>query len=97
MEEDQVVPHTPEEETNYDLTMPIPPTPVSANDELFEDEEDPIKNKEQHDEEFGGVPADSSPYPDSSSHQDLVDTREEDPSKLESYLEMLSQLHPSSS
>lgn len=48
-EEDQVVPHTPEEESDYDLNIPLPPIPIFANDESFEDEEERIEYEEQHD------------------------------------------------
>ncbi|CAI9266165.1 unnamed protein product [Lactuca saligna] len=61
--------------------MPIPPTLVSANDELFEDEEKPIGEEEQHDVVFDVLPIDSSPYPDSSSYQDLAETHVEDPTE----------------
>ncbi|CAI9260789.1 unnamed protein product [Lactuca saligna] len=69
---------------------------VSANDEPFEDEAEPIEEEEQHDEEFGGVPTDRSPYLDSFSHQDLADTKEED-LEFESSLEIVAPLPPSSS
>lgn len=82
-EEDWVVPHTPETESEYEHTMSLPSTLVSIkeDDETFEDEEDPVKEEEQCDEEFGGEPANNSPYSDSSSHDDLVErteTHEED-------------------
>lgn len=43
--------------------MPLPPTPISDDDEPFEDEEDPSEEEEQPSEEIGGVPVDSSPTP----------------------------------
>ncbi|CAI9268092.1 unnamed protein product [Lactuca saligna] len=42
--------------------MPLPPTLISVDDELFEDEEEPNEKEEQPGKEIGGEPADSSPY-----------------------------------
>ena len=37
-EKDQVVPHTSELEDDYDLTMQLPPTPISAEEEPDKEE-----------------------------------------------------------
>lgn len=100
--EEQVVLHTLEMESNYDMVMPLSHTPVSVeeDDESFEDEEEPIEKDEQHDEEFGGVPADSSPYSDSSSLDDLVkhiETHGVDTTDSEPSLKIIIPLPPSSS
>lgn len=52
-----MVPHTPEIESDHDLTIPLPPTLVSADEEPLEDEEEP-NEEEQPDNEIGVVPAD---------------------------------------
>ncbi|CAI9268591.1 unnamed protein product [Lactuca saligna] len=96
-EEDKVVPDTLEEERNYDPTIPLPSIPVSTDVELFEDEEETIKEEEQHEKEFSGVPIVSSPYSDSSSHQDREETHEEDPINSESSPVIVAPLPPSSS
>lgn len=78
------MPHSPvSEEAEYDPWMLRPPTPAyvedpSKDEDSFKDEE-PFKDEEldgvgeQHDAETGGDPTDSSPYPDSSSHDDSDD------------------------
>lgn len=81
----------PETENDYDPVMPLPPTPVSADDEPFEDEEE-TNEEEQLSDGIGGVPADGSPYPNSSSHQE---TQVEDLTDLESSPETVSPLPPS--
>ncbi|CAI9290762.1 unnamed protein product [Lactuca saligna] len=63
-----------------------------ADEEPFEDEEE-TSEEEQLGDEIGGVPADSSPYPDSSSHQE---TQEKDLTESDSSPETVSPL-PSSS
>lgn len=73
----------------------LTPTQISADDDPFEDKE-PIKEEEQHDEEFNGVPTYSLPYPDSSSHDDHADTYEEDTTESELSLEIIAPLSPSS-
>lgn len=65
-----MVPHMPEEESDYDPTMLLPPTPISDDDDSFKDEDEPMEEEGKHAEEFGGVRTNSSPHPDSSSHQD---------------------------
>lgn len=61
-EEDQVVLHTPEPEEKYDPTMSLPPKPISAKDDPFEEE--------SHNGEDDTNPTNRSPYPDSSSSDD---------------------------
>ncbi|CAI9288342.1 unnamed protein product [Lactuca saligna] len=63
--------------------MPLPPTLISTDEDPFEDEEEPSK-EEQLGDEMGGVPADSSRYLDSSSHQECEETQEEGPTKSKS-------------
>ena len=58
-EEDQMVPCTPETKSDYDLSMTLSPTPVSADVEPFEDEEEPSKEEENPDDEISGAPTDS--------------------------------------
>lgn len=72
------MPYTPNTESDYDPMMPLPFTPISikGDDEPFEDEEETIEEDEQHDEEFDGKLIDSSPYPDSSFHDDPVERAE---------------------
>lgn len=94
-EEHQVVPRTPEREINYDLTMSLLSTPMSAIEEPFKDEEE-LCEEEQHGNEIDGVPADSSPYLDSSFHHDCEETHDEDPTDSESSLAIVAPL-PSSS
>lgn len=81
----------PETENDYDPVMPLPPTPVSADEDPFEDEEEP-NEEEQPGDEIGGVPVDSSPYPDSFSHQN---THEEDPNESDSSLGTVAPPSPS--
>lgn len=68
-EGDEVVPCTSKTESYYDLTMLLPHTLVSAEDDAFEDEEEP-NEEEPPTNEIGGVYANNSPYQDSSSHQE---------------------------
>lgn len=56
--------------------MPLP-YPISVDDEPFKDEEESIKEDEQHDEEFDRVPIDSSPYLDSSFHDEHAEIHED--------------------
>ncbi|CAI9280945.1 unnamed protein product [Lactuca saligna] len=53
--------------------------PISANDESYEYGEE----QDHPDEEFGRISTTSSPYPNSTSHQDHEETREEDPTMSE--------------
>lgn len=66
-EEDQVVPCMPKNEIDYDLMMSLLPTPTWADEEPFEEEEEPSEEEHPGDD-IGGVLADNSPYPKSSSY-----------------------------
>ncbi|CAI9284662.1 unnamed protein product [Lactuca saligna] len=83
-EEDQVVPRTPEEESDYNSRMYLPPILVSTDEEPFEYEEKSSEDEEHPVDEIGGVHANSSPYPDSTSNQDREETQEEDPTESDS-------------
>lgn len=69
--------------------------PKLDDNESFEYKEEPIEEEEQHDEEFGGVLTYIPPYPDSSSYEDRAETQDEDPTDLESSLEIVAPLPPS--
>lgn len=69
--EDQVVPHTPEPENDYNLAMPLQPTPISSEQEPEDEEEEkPFEEEGSHGEDDDGNSFDSSPYLDSSSSDD---------------------------
>ncbi|CAI9285077.1 unnamed protein product [Lactuca saligna] len=79
----------------------LPPTLVSAkeDDKPFKNEEEPIEEDKQYYERFSGETSDKSPYPDSSSHDDPtehVESQEEDTSKSNVSLEIVTPLPPSS-
>ncbi|CAI9286681.1 unnamed protein product [Lactuca saligna] len=50
LEEEQVVSRTPKNERDYDLPIPLPPTPISTDEEAFKYEEEPSEEVEPSDE-----------------------------------------------
>lgn len=61
------MPRTTEKESVYDPTIPLPPIPISGDEEPFADDEEPSE-EEKPSNGIGGVPTDRSSYQDLSSY-----------------------------
>lgn len=75
LENDQLIPHTPEMENEYDPTLSQPPSPIFVEEEPFQDKE-PLEEEESPEEANDENLTDSSLYPDSSSSVDPIDHAE---------------------